>query len=254
MASDSIRLYRTAAHSCGYYADRSSINQVLDPQSPKLAEVFGHALSHGFRRAGDVVYRPGCAACSACVPYRLPVADFRPSRAQRRVLARNGDVTVHWCRAAALPEHFDLYRRYLGERHAEGGMADPSPEDYQRFLLSHWADTWFMELRLDGALIGAAVTDLVADAASAVYTYFAADHARRSLGTFAILQQIEHCRRQGLAHLYLGFWIDGHPKMNYKRQFGPAEVRLHGSWMPATAVEAGATVAPRNLDPLAGPG
>ena len=238
MTSDSVRLYRTGAHQCGYYAQRQSINQVLDPQSPRLAEIYDQALTHGFRRAGDVIYRPDCGACAACVPYRVPIASFAPNRAQRRVLARNSDVAVSWRPAAHSDEHFDLYRRYLTQRHAAGGMDDPSPEDYQRFLLSRWADTWLMELRLDDELIGAAVTDRVADAASAVYTYFAPEHSRRSPGTLAILQQLHFCQQQGLAHLYLGYWIDGHQKMDYKRLFGPGEIRRQGTWtnpQPATS-------------------
>lgn len=226
----SVRLYRTAAHSCGYYADRQSINQVLDPASPDLAQTFGLALAHGFRRAGDIVYRPDCGICTACVPYRVPVATFAPDRAQRRVLARNQDVQVIWRPAVESNEHFLLYSRYLGQRHADGGMDHPSAEDYRRFLFSRWANTWLMELRLAGTLIGAAVTDIVVGAASAVYTYFAPEHARRSLGTFAVLQQLDHCRREALTHLYLGYWIDGHPKMHYKQQFGPGEVRRQGLW------------------------
>ncbi len=232
MSSDSIRLYRTAAHPCGYYADRESTNQVLDPESPHLAQFFGRALAHGFRRAGDIVYRPDCAHCRACIAYRLPVTRFAPNRAQRRVLARNRDIAAKWRPAAKSEEHFALYRRYVDCRHADGGMQQPSPEDYSRFLLSRWASTWFLELRLDGELLATAVTDLVDDAASAIYTYFAPDQAARSLGTLAILKQIDQCRVLGLAHLYLGFWIDQHPKMHYKRHFGPAEVRVGGIWVP----------------------
>lgn len=230
--ADSIRLYRTAAHTCGYYADRESTNQVLDPESPDLAEFFGRALAHGFRRAGDIVYRPHCANCSACTAYRLPVAGFTPNRAQRRVLARNHDIQTDWRRAAESDEHYQLYRRYIDSRHADGGMQQPTPEDYSRFLLSRWASTWFLELRRDGELLAAAVTDQVDAAASAIYTYFSQDEASRSLGTLAILKQIEQCRALGLQHLYLGFWIDQHPKMHYKHQFGPAEVRVGGTWIP----------------------
>jgi arginine-tRNA-protein transferase len=229
-ARNSVRLYRTAAHGCGYYADRLSTNQVLDPESPHLAAIFGQALAHGFRRAGDIVYRPDCAACAACVPYRVALASFAPNRAQRRVLVRNSDVVVSWRPAEASDEHYQLYLRYLGHRHADGGMDHATAEDYRRFLFSRWARTALMELRLGGDLIGAAVTDLVPDGASAVYTYFAPEHAQRSLGTFAILQQLDYCRREALAHLYLGYWIDGHPKMNYKRQFGPGEVCRNGAW------------------------
>lgn len=231
MASDGIRLYRTLAHACGYYGDRMATNQVLDPESPQLPEFFGRALAHGFRRAGDIVYRPDCASCSACVAYRLPVARFAPSRAQRRVLARNRDLAVHWLPATASDEHYALYRRYVDQRHAGGGMQEPAPEDYRRFLLSRWANTWFLELRHAGDLLAAAVTDVVDDAASAIYTYFDPDQAERSLGTLAILSQVDRCRELGLPHLYLGFWIDRHPKMHYKRQFGPAQIRWRGQWI-----------------------
>ena len=118
------------------------------------------------------------------------------------MLARNADVSSRWRRAGESEEHFALYRRYVGTRHAAGGMDQPTHEDYQRFLLSHWADTWFLELRLADDLIGAAVTDLVADAASAVYTYFAPELESRSLGTLAILKQIDYCRAQGLQHAF----------------------------------------------------
>ncbi len=233
MANDGIRLFRTLAHPCGYFSDRMAINQVLDPESPQLAQFYARALAHGFRRAGDAIYRPHCHTCSACVPYRIPIADFRADRAQRRTLARNQDIAVHWRTAEPCEEHFGLYRRYLAERHTGGGMDHPSLDDYQRFLLSHWANTWFMELRLQGELVGAAVTDIVADAASAVYTYFDPQHAKRSLGTLAILKQIEHCRSLALPHLYLGFWIEGHPKMHYKQNLKPGQIRDESGWKAA---------------------
>lgn len=231
MANESIRLYRTTAHTCGYFSDRESTNQVLEPDSPHLAQFFGRALAQGFRRAGDIVYRPDCAQCSACIAYRLPVARFAPNRAQRRVLAHNRDLDVRWRPAAESDDHYALYRRYVDRRHAGGGMQQPSPDDYRRFLLSRWASTCFLELRLGDRLVAAAVTDLVEDAASAIYTYFDPDESQRSLGTLCILKQVERCRELDLRHLYLGFWIDQHPKMHYKRQFGPAQIRWRGQWI-----------------------
>lgn len=235
MSGEGIRLYRTVAHPCGYFADRQSQNLVLDPESPRLPEVYGAALAHGYRRAGNIVYRPDCGACRACIPYRIPIAHFRANRAQRRVLARNRDLQMRWTTADLDHEQYALYRRYLGARHSGGGMDEASAEDQARFLLSQWAHTRLLELRLDGTLLAVAVTDIAADSASAVYTYFDPAHERRSLGTCAILQQIEFCRRAGLAHLYLGFWIDGHPKMDYKRHFGPAEVRAGDRWIALRA-------------------
>lgn len=235
MSNESIRLYRTIEHACGYYAERQSQNLVLDPDSPHLAEVYGRALAHGFRRAGNVVYRPDCPGCRACVPYRLKVAEFSPDRAQRRVLRRNLDLSFRWVPARADEEHYQLYQRYLGGRHAGGGMDAATREDQARFLLSQWATTLNLEVRLAGELVLVAVTDVVADAASAVYTYFDPAQASRSLGSYAILQQIEYCRRQGHAYLYLGYWIAGHPKMDYKRRYRPAEIRDGDHWVAAEA-------------------
>lgn len=233
MSSDSVRLYRTVEHACGYFTERRSQNLVLDPESPHLAEVYGRALEHGFRRAGNVIYRPDCPGCKACVPYRLDVAAFRPDRGQRRVLQRNQNLECAWVPARAEPAHFRLYQRYLQGRHAAGGMDDATPEDQSRFLLSQWATTHNLEVRLAGELIAVAVTDLVPRALSAVYTYFAPEYPQRSLGTYAILQQIEHARRTRREHLYLGYWIDAHPKMHYKRRYAPAEVRIDESWQAA---------------------
>jgi arginine-tRNA-protein transferase len=232
MSEDSIRLYRTHLHACGYFRDRQASNHVLDPESPRLASVYSQALAQGFRRAGDVLYRTACPGCSACVPYRIPVWQFVPKRSQKRVLARNADVQISWRQAALSDEHLALYQRYLGQRHRGGGMDGAGAEDFSRFLLSAWASTWFMELRLADQLIGCAVTDLCSDGASAVYTYFDPDLSARSLGTLAILKQIEHCRINALSHLYLGFWIQGHAKMDYKRQFAPGQQYLGQHWQP----------------------
>ena len=241
MSTESIRLFRTNEHQCGYYVDRRAQNLVLDPAAPDLGQFYGGALAQGFRRAGSVIYRPNCSNCQACVPYRIPVASFRPNRSQRRALTRNSDLdhtlipAIANDSAPSLDEHIDLYRRYLAARHAGGGMDDPSQEDFERFLLCPWSSTHFLEVRLKGALIASAVTDLSRGTASAVYTYFAPEYRQRSLGTLAVLFQLEHSRRMQLAHLYLGYWIAGHPKMDYKRQFQPAEQYLNGVWRKTLA-------------------
>lgn len=230
MSGEGIRLYRTVTHSCGYFGDRQSQNLVLDPESPRLAEAYASALAQGYRRAGDIVYRPDCGACQACVPYRIPVARFRPNRAQRRVQARNRDLECRWVDTRALAASHPLYLRYLATRHPAGGMDGASLDDQLRFLVSNWARTDCLELRLGRELVCVAVTDFVADAASAVYTYYAPEHRSRSLGTEAILRQLAHCRELGLRHLYLGYWIAEHPKMRYKQGFGPAEVLVGRTW------------------------
>ena len=225
-----IRVYQTAEHACGYWPERIARDLVLDPDDPMLPGLYGPALAMGFRRSGRHVYRPNCERCQACTPVRIPVDRFVPSRSQRRCLARNADLRVSSRPAGRDAETFALYRSYVGSRHAGGGMDDPSHEDFDAFLACLWSPTVFLETRLDDQLLAVAVTDRLPTSLSAVYTFFSPEHASRSLGTFAILSQIEYARREGLPFLYLGFWIDSHPKMHYKQGFRPLEMLVGREW------------------------
>jgi arginine-tRNA-protein transferase len=225
-----IRVYQTAEHACGYWPNRIARDLVLDPADPMLPALYGPALAMGFRRSGHHVYRPNCVGCQACTPVRIPVDRFVPSRSQRRCLARNADLEISTQTAQRTAEAFALYRNYVGTRHAGGGMDDPSHQDFDAFLACGWSPTAFLEMRLGRELLAIAVTDLLPGSLSAVYTFFSPEHAARSLGTFAILAQIEHARREGLEFLYLGFWLDGHPKMQYKQSFSPLEVLVGREW------------------------
>ena len=228
-----IRVFQTAAHPCGYWPGREARDLVLDPQHPALPSLYPGALQMGFRRSGDRVYRPRCEGCRACVAVRVAVAAFRPDRSQRRCAMRNADLRVDEAPARCDDEVFALYRRYLAARHPGGGMDDPAPEDFEAFLVGRWSSTRFLQVRdAHDRLLAVAVTDRTPDALSAVYTFYDPDAARRGLGTFAILGQIDWARRSGRPHLYLGYWIDGHPKMDYKRRFAALE-RLDGAvWRP----------------------
>ncbi|MGY6517404.1 MAG: arginyltransferase [Lysobacteraceae bacterium] len=232
MTAASIRLYRTAEHPCGYWHDRAARDLVLDPRDSQLPSLYPGAVAMGFRRSGAHVYRPYCAQCQACVSVRIPVADFVPDRAQRKCARRNADLSVRMVEADRRTEHFVLYQRYLLSRHRNGGMDDARPADFDAFLKCAWSPTRFLEFRSDGRLVAVAVTDRLPEALSAVYTFFDPDLAARSLGTYAILVQLDFARRHGLEHLYLGYWIDGHPKMDYKRRFRPLEGLLAGRWTP----------------------
>jgi arginine-tRNA-protein transferase len=233
MKSESIRVFQTLEHPCGYFTERAARNLVIDPLARGLPQVYGNALERGFRRSGGHVYRPHCVGCSACIASRVAVQEFVPDRSQRRCMKRNADLSRHVVEPERSKENFALYRRYLAARHPEGGMNNPSEEDFERFLVCAWSPTRFVELRHAGELIAVAVTDVVSQGLSAVYTFFAPEHAARGLGTFAILQQIELARERGLPHLYLGYWIEGHAKMQYKARFAPLQRWIDGAWTQA---------------------
>jgi arginine-tRNA-protein transferase len=230
MRSDRIRLFLTLPHACGYFPRRAAQNLVLDPSAPHLDRMYPKALDQGFRRAGGHLYRPRCAHCNACTPCRIPVNDFRPDRGQRRCASRNADLELIQAEPGFTAERFALYSRYLQHRHPGDGMDEAEPEDFEQFLSAPWSPTLFLEMRLHDQLLGVAVTDVCVGGLSAVYTFFDPEHAARSLGTFGVLSQIELARRRGLEYLYLGYWIDGHPKMDYKRRFRPLEVRTGDRW------------------------
>lgn len=231
MRSEAIRLLKTLPHDCGYFTGRIAQNLVIDPLAHDQPRLFELALTRGFRRAGGHIYRPACGRCTACVAARIPVAEFAPDRSQRRTWRRNGDLEVRIAEPRASDERFALYRRYLAARHPDGGMDDPAPDDFERFLTSGWSPTVFIELRLDGRLLALAVTDTTRYGWSSVYTFYDPDLPARGLGTQAILVQIERARAAGAPHLYLGYWIAGHPKMDYKARFRPLELLRDGRWV-----------------------
>jgi arginine-tRNA-protein transferase len=230
--TDRVRLFQTLPHTCGYFAERTAQNLVVDPGAPHLDRLYGPALAKGFRRAGGHLYLPQCTACQACVPCRIDVDKFAMDRGQRRCLKRNADLTVSEQMPGFTHERHALYQRYLHARHSGGGMDAADAEDFQRFLAAPWSPTLFLEFRKGPRLMGVAVTDIALAGLSAVYTFFDPEEEPRSLGTFGILQQVELARRRGIPYVYLGFWIAGHPKMDYKRRFKPLEIRRHGRWIP----------------------
>ena len=226
--SDDLRLFHTGEHACGYWPERVARDLVLDPRDPRLARWYPLALGWGFRRSGDIVYRPHCAGCRACVAVRIPVDRFKADRSQRRCLARNAGVEVRVCQARRSDEQLALYRRYLAARHAGGGMDGHGASECDQFLIGSWSTGRFLELRDPGehgpgALLAVAVTDVTAAGMSAVYTFYDPDLAGRGLGTLAILKQLEWARRERCPYVYLGYWIAGHAKMDYKRRFRPLE-------------------------------
>lgn len=225
-----LAFYSTPAYPCNYLPARQAVTMFADPIVPKNASSYATLSGFGFRRSGEHLYRPRCPTCHACIPVRVPVQRFVPTRSQRRTLRSNEDLDIRYLPAAFRSEHFELYRRYLNVRHPGGGMDDPTPESYMSFLTCSWATTWFVEMRQGDSLLAVAVVDELRDALSAVYTFFDPDYANRSLGRFAVLFEIEQARRQGLNWLYLGYWISNCTKMRYKNEYQPLQYFRDGYW------------------------
>lgn len=225
-----VAFYRTFPHQCGYLPGRQAANVVLDPELRPDQRLYEWLVSQGFRRSGHYIYRPGCPECTACVPLRVPAGEFRPDRAQRRVWRDNRDIKVIETEPRFDEEHFRLYRRYLTARHPGGGMDDPDADDYLLFLTSPGLTSRFYEFNLHGRCVALAVADVLDEALSAVYTFFEPDARRRSLGTYAILWQIEQARRSTRRWLYLGYWIRECARMSYKNRFLPHELLIDGKW------------------------
>jgi arginine-tRNA-protein transferase len=225
-------IYLSMPHPCSYLPERMATTLFVDPRYPLDMEKFGHFMQLGFRRSGDLVYRPHCPECGACVPVRVPVEAFRPNRSQRRVWKRNADLHVVEHPAVFSRRHFDLYLRYQAGRHPGGGMDDPDPQKYTQFLVGNHIQTVFYEIRQQERLLGVAVVDQLPDGLSAVYTFYEPGEKARGLGVYAILWQIECARELGLPYLYLGYWIEASPKMAYKADYSPLETYRHGQWQP----------------------
>lgn len=230
-------LYLSMPHPCSYLPGRMSTILFVDPQRLLSDGEYGAFVRRGFRRSGDLVYRPHCQGCNACVAVRVPVRAFRPTRGQRRVWNRNRDIEIVEKPARFDSEHFDLYRRYQAGRHPESGMNDADPQKYLGFLASRQVDSRFFEMRAAGRLLGVAVADVLPDGLSAVYTFFDPDVPQRGLGVFAVLWEIAETARRGLDFLYLGYWIAEAAKMSYKTNYRPLEALMGGHWIALAAHE-----------------
>ena len=226
-----LRFFTTPAHDCSYLEGRQAITLFVDPLARIDKRVYSALSEVGFRRSGNHVYRPYCQGCSACIPVRVPVQRFHPSRRQSRVWRRNRHITVTRVPPRVTGEYFDLYRRYIDSRHADGDMYPASEQQFESFLVDGRPEASFYEFRQSGELLAIAVADDLLDGMSAIYTFFDPDCGKRSLGVFAVLWLIEETRRRAMPHLYLGYWIKQCQKMNYKLDYRPIEMFVNNYWV-----------------------
>jgi arginyl-tRNA--protein-N-Asp/Glu arginylyltransferase len=235
------QFYLTAPSPCPYLPgqeERKVFTHLVGEKAADLNDLLTHG---GFRRSQSIAYRPACETCRACVSVRVIVDAFRPTRSMRRIMDRNADVIGDMRVAVPTSEQYSVFRSYLDSRHRDGGMADMTVLDYAMMVEDSHVETRIVEYRRrgpdsaingrgSGELLAVALTDVLSDGLSMVYSYFDADHTGRSLGTFMILDHIVRAKRMGLAYVYLGYWVNGSRKMSYKGRFLPQERLTGDGW------------------------
>ena len=253
------QFYVTAPQPCPYLdgrMERKLFTALQGDQAERLNDMLSH---QGFRRSQNVLYRPSCAECSACMSARIRVADFNPSRTQRRTLKRNADLGRNPTSPWATEDQFALFRRYLDSRHATGGMADMDIFEFAAMIEETPIRTRVVEYHRPpvkgekrSQLAAVCLTDILVDGVSMVYSFYDPELTHRSLGTWVILDHIRIALETGLPYVYLGYWVPGSPKMGYKAGFDALEIYKDGQWQPIGDPAAyDASLHPLSVDPVA---
>jgi arginine-tRNA-protein transferase len=249
------QFYVTAPQPCPYLSGRME-RKLFTALQGEYAEKLNDSLSkQGFRRSQNVLYRPSCAECSACLSARIRVADFAPTRSQRRTLKRNGHLRREATSPWATEDQYALFRAYLDSRHADGGMADMDIFEFAAMIEETPIRSRVVEYkdpRDEDRLSAVCLTDVLDDGLSMVYSFYDPGLASESLGTYVILDHVEIAREAGLPYVYLGYWVPGSPKMGYKAKFPALEVYSGGEWRDlGNPARYSADTHPLSTDPIA---
>ena len=230
-AHNPIKLFETVIDECPYLEDRQSASILVDPDHGVDQNLFALLSRSGFRRSGEMLYSPKCPNCKACVSVRIPAAEFKASRGQKRVWRKNADIKVSIEDVSFKDEHFQLYMKYQHSRHPESSMCDEDPKKYISFIQSQFSRSKFLCLTIDDVLIGISVIDQFQGGLSAVYTFFDPEYSQRSIGTYAVLYLVKLARLRNIPFVYLGYWIEQTSKMSYKSKFKPLQGYVDRKWV-----------------------
>ncbi len=238
---DTPQFYLTAPAPCPYLEGRYE-RKVFTHLVGERAEQVNNMLSQGgFRRSQNIAYRPACEGCRACVSVRVLANEFEPGKSFKRILNANKGLIAEILPPSPTSEQFSLFRKYLDDRHSTGGMAEMTSLDYAMMVEDTHVDTILIEYRKrgpdtaitgkgEGPLVAVALTDVIADGLSMVYSFFDSESGFNSLGTYMILDHIRMARQRGLPHVYMGYWVSGSRKMDYKTRFRPQEHLGMNGW------------------------
>ncbi|WP_373489878.1 arginyltransferase [Parasphingorhabdus sp.] len=231
------KFFVTSPTACPYLPGKTERKVFTELNGVHAAELNDALGRIGFRRSQGVAYRPSCAACSACISVRVCADQFVASATQKKLLKRHGDLEVSACKPWTTDEQYTLLRRYLANRHPGGGMAGMDEDDFADMVEQSPVKTFVVEYREPsvgrgpGKLVGACLTDQQGDGLSMIYSFFDADHGERAgLGNYIIMDHILRAKTAGLPYVYLGYWVDGSPQMEYKVRFRPLERLTPDGW------------------------